>query len=208
MSAPKLFVITPPLSPDSAFAGHLAAFLAAAPAACIWLRAAPGADAKVLRQIVEPLAAVAATAGAAVLVDPPADERQVARLGADGVHLVWSADAVKAALAAHRPDRIVGAGGLRTRDDAMAAGEAGVDYVMFGEPRADGSLPGLEGVLERCQWWAEIFNTPAVGYAPSLDAVAPLAATGVEFIAVGEWAFADPAAVTETAAKVRAALTA
>jgi thiamine-phosphate pyrophosphorylase len=93
-----------------------------------------------------------------------------------------------------KPDRIVGVGGLALRDDAMEAGEAGVDYVLFGEPDEHGVSPPLAAVVERCRWWAEIFQTPCIGYAADQAAVAPLAATGAEFVAVGPWAFeGDPA---------------
>ena len=34
------------------------------------------------------------------------------------------------------------------------------------------SLPALESVVERASWWAEIFETPCVAFAPSLDAIA------------------------------------
>ena len=46
----------------------------------------------------------------------------------------------------------------------MSLGEAGADYLLFGEPRPDGSLPSLESVVERAAWWAEIFETPCVAY--------------------------------------------
>ena len=86
----------------------------------------------------------------------------------------------------------------------MGLGEAGADYLLFGEPRPDGSLPSLESVVERAAWWAEIFETPCVAYAPSLDAVAPLAATQAEFIALGDavWSHPEgPAAAVKAAAE-------
>jgi thiamine-phosphate pyrophosphorylase len=83
-------------------------------------------------------------------------------------------------------ERAIGVGGLRTKDDAMTLGEAGVDYLLFGEPRPDGSVPALESVVERAGWWAEIFETPCVAFAPTLDAVPQLAATRAEFIALGD----------------------
>ena len=49
----------------------------------------------------------------------------------------------------------------------MTLGEAGADYLMFGEPRPDGSLPALDEVVERAAWWAEIFETPCVAFAPT-----------------------------------------
>jgi len=202
--APRLYLTTPPAVDLPAF--DLAAFtpaleaaLAAGDVACLHLAAGrAGWDERGLKS----LAALAQARGAAVLIDPPADLREVARLGVDGVHAAGS-NGLAEALQALQPDRIVGAGGLRSRDAAMAAGEAGVDYVMFGEPRADGSPPPPEQVIERCRWWAEVFTTPCVGHAASPEMVAALAATGVEFIALGAWAFGDSPA--QTAALVGAA---
>jgi thiamine-phosphate pyrophosphorylase len=90
----------------------------------------------------------------------------------------------------------------------MDAGEAGVDHVLFGEPRPDGSLPPLAAVLERAGWWAEIFQTPCVAYAPDADSVAALAETGAEFVALGAWAFdegQDTRALVEAANRALAA---
>jgi thiamine-phosphate pyrophosphorylase len=105
-------------------------------------------------------------------------------------------------------ERILGVGGLRSKDDAMSMGEAGVDYLLFGEPRAGGAPPPLEAVAERAGWWAEIFETPCVAFAPTLDAVPRLAATGAEFVALGEavWAHPDgPAAAVRLALDALAA---
>src|ERR1700720_3536698 len=68
---------------------------------------------------------------AALLVDGRPDI--VARAGADGAHLSGPV-ALKAAVRKLKPNYIAGAGGLRSRHDAMVAAEAGADYVMFGEP--------------------------------------------------------------------------
>ena len=88
--------------------------------------------------------------------------------------------------------RCVGAGGLRSRDDAMEAGEQDADYVMFGEPTRDGWSPPAEQVLERAGWWTEIFNVPCVAYAATLADVAALAKIGVDFIAVRDAVWNDP----------------
>ncbi len=82
----------------------------------------------------------------------------------------------------------------------MTAGEFG-DYVMFGEPAPDGYVPPLGNVIDRCGWWAELFETPCVAYAPSLDAVTALAETGADFIATGDWLFAGDAAANAAAAQ-------
>ncbi|MFD2251051.1 thiamine-phosphate pyrophosphorylase [Pseudochelatococcus lubricantis] len=125
------------------------------------------------------------------------------RGGADGVH-IDTHGAVQEAIDTLKPDRIVGVGGLRTRHEAMEAGERDIDYLMFGEPRADGSLPDLDTTIERAAWWAEIFAVPCVGFVHDLDNVAAMAETGAEFIGVGEavWSHAEgPAAAI---ARVRA----
>ena len=102
-----------------------------------------------------------------------------------------------------KPARIAGCGGLQTRHDAMLAAEAGADYVMFGEPDQRQHRPSLDAVLERVTWWAELFEIPCVGFAGSIDEVAPIAEAGAEFVALGEWIFDDPegaaAAVAEAA---------
>ena len=93
-------------------------------------------------------------------------------------------------------------GGIRTKDDAISLCEAEVDYLLFGEPRRDGSLPSLESVTERAAWWAEIFETPCVAFAPSFEAIETLAATQAEFIALGDavWNHPDGAAAAVKAA--------
>jgi thiamine-phosphate pyrophosphorylase len=64
---------------------------------------------------------------------------------------------------------------------------------MFGEPRADGSMPPVEATLERATWWSEIFEVPCVAFAPSFEAACELAAAKPEFIALGDavWAHED-----------------
>ncbi len=188
---PGIHLITPPVDDVAAFRPRLVEAMARLQPASLHLRFVT-TDAQAAKRQAQALAAIVQDAGVALLIDPPADLRDVARAGADGVHLSDPA-AVGPALRDLKPDRIVGAGGLRSRDAAMEAGDAGVDYVMFGEPRADGSVPPLEQVAERCAWWAEVFNVPCIGYAPDLAAVAPLARTGAEFVAFGPWVFAADA---------------
>jgi len=132
--------------------------------------------------------------GAALLLDSHAD--LVARAGADGAHLTGIAD-FTAALEQLKPERIVGAGGLVTRHDAMVAAEAGADYVMFGEPDAAGERPGFDAIAERVAWWAEVFEAPCVGYAASEEEVAPLVKAGADFVALGDWLWRDPQTITE-----------
>ena len=125
----------------------------------------------------------------ALLLDGHAD--LVARAGADGAHLTGIAE-FTAAIGQLKPERIAGAGGLTTRHDAMAAAEAGADYVMFGEPDAAGERPSFDAIEERVAWWAEVFEAPCVGFAASIDEVAPLVKAGADFVALGDWVWRDP----------------
>src|SRR5207237_7551957 len=112
-------------------------------------------------------------------------------------------EAFSAALSVLKPQRIAGCGGLKTRHDAMLAAEAG-DYVMFGEPDAAGYRHSFNAVLERVDWWAEVFEIPCVGFAASFDEVEALARAGADFVAVGDLVWRDargPAAALAEAAQ-------
>jgi thiamine-phosphate pyrophosphorylase len=127
--------------------------------------------------------------GAALLLDGHVE--LVARAGADGAHLT-GIEAMDDALPTLKPDRIAGVGGLTTRHDSMAAGEAGADYVLFGEPDASGQRPSVEAIAERLQWWAELFEPPCVGFAASREEIGEFAAAGADFVLVGDFIWADP----------------
>lgn len=182
---PRLYLITPPIRDAARFAPALEAALAACDIACVLIRA-DGSDPRENKAIVAGLAPIAQLHDAAALAF--GDAQLALRAGADGCHIEGGGEALKAALAALKPGRIVGAGALASRDEAMAAGEAGADYVMFGGPD---SAPPQEGLIERVAWWAEIFNVPCVAYARSLGEVGDLAAAGADFIALGAAVFED-----------------
>ncbi len=198
---PRLYLITPPVTDPEAFAPILAEAFKGGRIDCVLLRIGLS-DEKDIKSIVQKLAPIAQDAGAAVILEPMNDLRIAARSGADGLHIRFDAALLDEALEAQKPDRIVGVGGLKSRDDAMSAGEAGADYVMFGEPYPDGVLPPFEAVLERAAWWAEVFSTPCVAYAPELVHVSALAEAKIEFIALEKavWdASNDPKAAIEAA---------
>ena len=76
----------------------------------------------------------------------------------------------------------------------MQAGEAGADYVMFGEPRPDGYVPPLDDVVERARLVGRDLRDALRGLRAALDDVAALAATGAEFVALGDAVWTHPAA--------------
>ena len=159
--------------------------------AAILLRCGEGSEAMVVDYISR-VAAVVQASGVAVLADAPAVV--VARSPADGIHVDTAAGSdLKSALGLFKPRRIVGAGGLKSRHDAMVAGEAGADYVMFGEPDAQRRRPALAAVTERVAWWTEVFEVPCVAFAGGLEEVEALAKAGAEFVALGDFMWTEPA---------------
>jgi len=203
----RLYLITPVLE-DASFAPKLAEACRGGAVAAILLRLG-AADERSLVNLVKAVAPSAQEYGAAVIVtaEGEADLAHVAvRGGADGAHAVGADPALVRELRERlKAERALGVGGIRTKDDAMTLGEAGVDYLLFGEPRRDGSLPSLDSVAERAAWWAEIFETPCVAFAPSLETIETLAATQAEFIALGDavWNHPDgPAAAVKAASEI------
>lgn len=197
----SLYLFTPSLSgaDANAFAGVFEEILDGAPIACALVRLAPGAETDA-KAILSPLLKAAVAADCALLIEN--DARLAARLGADGVHVTGASADLVSALDSLKPERIVGAGSLRTRDEAMTAGELGADYVMFGEPRHGVRTMDLEALAERVSWWAEIFETPCVAYADAISAAGELARAGADFVAVDEaiWSAASPLAAARQAA--------
>ena len=188
----RLILVTPPCSRAQDLAPALTKAMAAGRVDAVILRFGEGDD-RSLINCAKTLGPIVQDAGAALLL---CDHLHlVARAGADGVHLTAPDGLAEALALLHPLERIVGCAGLRARHDAMEAAEQGCDYVMFGEPFADGGLLPLASVLERGQWWAELFQTPCVVYVADGKDVAAAAATGAEFIALGEGLFSDPATI-------------
>lgn len=198
--APQLYLITP-ADPDlSQFPRQLMAVLTGPEIAALLVRRGTLSD-EAYGQLAERLVQIGQAAGAAVLLED--DVALAQAVGADGIHVTTGgAKAIRAAVAALKPDGIVGAGNVRSRHDAMSFGELDVDYVMFG-PLGGEADPQAE---ELVQWWVDTFEVPAVHSNP---AAAPDGSddTGAEFLALSDcvWAKPDPsAALTAFSAKAKA----
>jgi thiamine-phosphate pyrophosphorylase len=210
----RLYIFTPVLEHPAAFVAALERALPAADIAAVLLRLAD-ADERALINRIKSLAAVVQRRDIALLVEGRPE--LVARAGADGAHLT-GIEALRAALPALKPDRIAGAGGLRSRHDAMLAGETEADYVMFGEPEwrgggrggehRGGENPPFAAIEERVAWWAELFQPPCIGYAASADQIRPLAAAGADFVALGEWIWSEEGGAERILAAAAASLAA
>jgi thiamine-phosphate pyrophosphorylase len=185
---PRLYLVTPPVADVRAFLGIISGAFANADVAAVLLQLGP-ADERTLINRVKAVGPPIQSTGAALIVE--GHPEIIAHGSADGAHLA-DIEAFEEAVSRLKPERIAGVGGLHTRHDAMTAAERGADYVMFGEPDADGKRPSLDAVLERVAWWSEVFEIPCVAWAGSMEDIAELGAAGADFVAVGDFVFADP----------------
>lgn len=189
--APQLYLATPPLHDAAAFAPLLTRALDASDVASLLIRFA-SSDERNNEAIVRALAPLAQDKGVAVLVE--GSVTVALRAKADGAHVTGCGEELAEAIKKLSPKYIVGAGDLPSRDDAMRAGEMGVDYVLF-----DDGDPAVQ--IERVSWWAELFNTPSVARAATLEDVAPLVEAGADFILLDDavWSAGDVGAAVRKA---------
>ena len=198
----RLYVVTPELGETATFARELDTILATTDIAAVLLRLAD-ADERSLVNRAKTIAAAVQRRDIALLLDGRAD--MVGKVGADGAHLS-GIEAFTAALPSLKPDRIAGAGGLRSRHDAMLAGESGADYVLFGEPDRRGNRPQLGAVEDRVKWWADLVEVPCIGYAGEAGEVRLLAQAGADFVALGDWIWTHPQGAAAMVAAAASAL--
>src|ERR1700704_713724 len=185
---PRLYLATPMVDDPARLIASLPALLAGADIAAVLLRLKP-VDPRSMISRIKAFAPAVQNGGAALLIEGNAE--LVARAGADGAHLS-GIDAMQEALPNLKPDRIAGVGGLITRHDSMAAGEAGADYVLFGEPDGRGARPSADAIAERLEWWAELFEPPCVGFAATFDEAGGFSDAGAGFVLVGDLISTDP----------------
>lgn len=179
---PRIVLVTPPVDDAARFGPQLAAACSAADIAAVVLRLATAEDAVQIERV-RILGAALPESSPILLLDGHAN--LVSRSVADGVQLKGG-ELVEAARKALKQDRTIGTGRLESRHDAMISAEGGADYVMFGEVDASGKRPSLPALIERVEWWSELFVIPCVAYAAHLDEIEPLVQAGADFIALGE----------------------
>src|SRR4051812_22561413 len=155
----RLCLVTPLRSDPAALPGLVGAALSGGDVASLIIAVDP-ADPNVLQGIAETLVPIATARGVAALVHN--DTRIVGRTGADGGHIDSGAADLADAVAALRRKKIVGAGGIRSRDEAMHAGEADPDYLFFGRLDGDNAEAIFDKAFELADWWSSLFVIPAI----------------------------------------------
>lgn len=124
------------------------------------------------------------------------------RTGADGVHVETGPVDIKAATQTFKPDRIVGAGNLKTRHAAMEAGSEDIDYVLFGRLRGDTHPQPHPKAVKLAEWWADLMKVPVVLLAGNSIAALDNLPRSIDFVALDRalWEFpGGPAAALKRA---------
>ena len=130
------------------------------------------------------------------------DTRIAGRAHADGVHVDTGIADLSAAVQKLRPKLIVGAGGLRSRHEAMQAGEADPDYLFFGRLDGDTDDDIFHKALDLAAWWSSVFVIPAIVMGGrTIASVETAAREGIEFVALSRAVFDDPRGPAEAVAE-------
>jgi len=203
-SRSRLCLVTPSPSEPAVLARLVASALSGGDVASLIVTVDPP-DPRALQEIAEAIVPIAVRRGVATLVHN--DTRIVGRAGADGAHIDSGVADLADAVAALRPKKIVGAGGVRSRHEAMLAGEANPDYVFFGRLDGDTEESIYPKALELAAWWSSLFVIPAIVMGgSSIASVGDAAVNGIAFVGLRSAVFAadDPAAAVAEANRILA----
>jgi thiamine-phosphate pyrophosphorylase len=200
----QLYLISP-LDVGGAFPDRLARALDAGPVGAFQFRV-KGVDEHAAVDLAEPLQRICADREVAFIVN---DSISLAkRLGADGVHLGQSDGDVADARERLGRDAQIGVTCHGSKHMAMAAGEAGADYVAFGAffPTTTKEVEHT-AELDVLEWWQAIFEIPCVaigGITPENGGA--LVTAGADFLAVSGavWNGDEAAAVKAFQATLKA----
>jgi thiamine-phosphate pyrophosphorylase len=159
-----------------------------------------GLDDGAFQKLAESIVPVIQARGAAAMI--AGDTRVAARVKADGVHVEGKPEVLADAIDRLQDKMMVGAGGAKTRDDALDLGELRPDYIFFGRFGYDNTPAPHHRNLTLGAWWAEMIEVPCIVMGGSdIASISDVARTGVEFVAVSAAVFGaeDPAAAVAEA---------
>ena len=200
----RIVLIAPSGESAETFGPRFSAAISGGDVASIILPA-NGMDEASFQAFAERVVPLAQQAGiAAIIVE---DTRIAGRVKADGIHVEGGKAALGEAVGNFQPKLMVGAGGAKTRDDALELGEQQPDYIFFGRFGYDNKPEPHSRNLSLGRWWAEMIQLPAIVMAGSdVASVEEVAATGAEFVALSSAVFGDGVDPREAVARANAIL--
>jgi thiamine-phosphate pyrophosphorylase len=185
----RIVLISPSGETVDSFSAKLGSAIAGGDVASIILPP-NGMDEASYQAFLERVVPIAQEAGiAAIIVD---DTRIAGRVKADGIHIEAGKAELAEAIENLQSKMAVGAGGVKSRDDALELGEERPDYVFFGRFGYDNQPEAHQRNLSLGGWWAEMVEIPGIVMAGSdLASVETVAATGADFVALSSAVFAE-----------------
>jgi thiamine-phosphate pyrophosphorylase len=180
----RLYLITPPALDPDRFAKDLEEALSGGDVACLQLRLKDVAD-DLVRRAARVLQPIAQAHDVAFIMNDRPD--LTAELDCDGVHVGEEDMPYAEARRLLGPDRIIGVTCGDSRDRAIAAAEAGADYVAFGAffPSMTKTATKHRADPEVLRDWSETTVVPccAIGGITQQNC-GPLVEAGADFLAV------------------------
>ncbi|MDX8463792.1 thiamine phosphate synthase, partial [Mesorhizobium humile] len=124
-----------------------------------------GMDDATFQTFAEKIVPIAQAAGIAVII--AGDSRIAGRVHADGIHVEANRQELAETIERLADKMMVGAGGAKTRDDALELGEERPDYMFFGRFGYDNKPEPHPRNLSLGQWWAQMIQIPCIVMAGS-----------------------------------------
>ncbi|MEP3276804.1 MAG: thiamine phosphate synthase [Stappiaceae bacterium] len=181
----RLFLITPKSYDPTQFGDILEAALSGGDVASLLITGLADQP-DFLRDAAKALTPIAQKHEVAVMVHN--DTQAAGYAKADGVHVDTGAENLSLAIDSFHPERMVGAGGVASRHNAMTIGETSADYIFFGRLDLLEHEEAHPKNLAFAEWWAEVFELPAVAMAGQSSAsVDAIGSTGIDFVAVRDY---------------------
>jgi thiamine-phosphate pyrophosphorylase len=200
----RLVLITPPVPETRALADRLAAAGEGGDIASLILPQYGLDDASFQAQA-EAITPAMQERGIAVII--AGETRIAARVKADGVHVEGGKAALADVIDRLQGGMMVGAGGAKTRDDALELGETRPDYIFFGRFGYDNMPEPHPRNLTLGRWWAEMIEIPCIVLGGTeLESVPRVAETGAEFVALSSAVLGDGVPPEEAVARANVLL--
>lgn len=188
----RLYLITPPHIDAAAFSSRLRVALEAGDVACFQLRL-KDVDDDAIRRATDTLLPICQAHDVAFIMNDRPD--LATELGCDGVHVGQDDTPYAEARRILGPKAIIGVTCQASRELAIAAAEAGADYVAFGAffPTTTKEAKALADP-EILAWWQTMTTVPCVAIGGITVAnCATLAVAGADFCAVASGVWDYPA---------------
>lgn len=183
----RLVLIAPDRESDDALADAVSSALSGGDVASLILPPY-GLDEGAFQKRAERLTRLAQDKGVAVMIVD--DTRIAGRVGADGVHLEEARASIAETIERFDGKLMFGAGGAKTRHDALELGEARPDYIFFGKIGYDNKPDPHPRNLSLGEWWSEMVALPCVVMGGTvLESVEAVAATRADFVALSSAIF-------------------